>query len=444
MKKIIIVIFHFFICFNFFSQNKVIEIKQEFKSDINLDFSYLRTNLRSLDWSPILKKKIIEIYKGIPLNDSINYYIFFEYGFQGYYDYYKKKEFQKEKFYNYLTKNKLDTLKLSKKPLIQGMIAIIGFHKNKQFIIADLNRNEDFGDDNKYEFDINFRENPDINIINNLPKSQYSYERYVANNIFTYTRNIVLFPDKTQPYSLDKKEYEYSSRFIYKDYWKGTMMFSNKIYEFYYQCRDNDFGAFYIKPKTVSFSIKDEVINNQYMHYTKDTVNIEGFNYKLDSVNRNISKLYLTKLGKTSKKYGNTTGRYINQLFSKDLQNNTFSINQFLKEKKYTLIEFWGTWCTPCIEMTPKLIDLDKNNNDLLNIISIAKDKNINVVGEYLKKNNITWRNGFVDINAKERDPILKNLSIFQFPTFILLNSKGKILHRGGPESFSELQKLIK
>ena len=419
-------------------------MQQETSNNINLDFGYLKTNFRSLDWAPILKKRIINTYKGVPVHDSINYYNYFDYASQASYDYYKKNENNKEKFIKYITERKIDTLKLSKKPLVQGMIAIIGFYKDKQFIIADLNRNEDFSDDYKYEFNINFRENPDTESINKLVISQYSYESYVDNNIFTYTRNIVIFPDLTQPYSLDKKELEYSSRFIYKDYWKGEMKFSNRFYEFYYQCRDNDFGAFYVKPKLVSFSKNDEVLNNQYMHYTKDTINIEGFDYKIDSVNRKISKLYLTKLEATTKKYGNIIGKYINQLFLKDLENNTFSINQILKEKKYTLIEFWGTWCGPCIEMTPKLIDLDKNNKDLLNIISIANDENMDVVKNYVKKKNITWKNGFVDINAKKRDPILKGLNIIQFPTFILVNRKGKILHRGGPESFDQMLKEIK
>ena len=89
----------------FFGQLKksiVVNMKQEYSNEFSLDFSYLRTNLISLDWSQLLKRKVENNYKGIPLNDSINYYNYFDYYKQATFDCYKSKKYDKDKFFKYI------------------------------------------------------------------------------------------------------------------------------------------------------------------------------------------------------------------------------------------------------------------------------------------------------------------------------------------------------
>ena len=54
----------FFVSNFFFAQKDkiIITMQQETSNNINLDFGYLKTNFRSLDWAPILKKRIIKCY----------------------------------------------------------------------------------------------------------------------------------------------------------------------------------------------------------------------------------------------------------------------------------------------------------------------------------------------------------------------------------------------
>jgi thiol-disulfide isomerase/thioredoxin len=425
-----------------------VDMRQVTNDSLNLTFSYVRTNLVSLDRAPAFKEKVIKNYIGVPAHDSIAYYANFESGLQFFYDLYKAKEYDKKDFLELVNKFHMDTLRFSKKPLKQGFISIIGFYKNKQFIIADFNRNQDFSDDIKYEFDINFRNNSisdNLDIINKLPKSEYDYEFYSNGKIQIYKRKITLFPSANaydRHIIISDKEARYLSSFRFKDYWQGEQILNNTVYDFSYQALDNSFGAIYIKPKAVPFS-KDDVSNLQYMHYTEDTIALPDGDYKIDSINRNISKLYLRKIKDKNEKYGQWVGNYFENRVIDDLENGKFSTDDIIKKKQYTLIDFWGTWCGPCQEMTPRLVAMQNKFAAKLSIISIANDRDKNVVKQYVEKNKMNWTQGFAD--AAKNNKIFSDLALQGYPTLILLDSKGKILLRGsGWAVIDEIEESIK
>jgi len=433
---------------HFGDSNKwIVKMQPETNDSLNLSFTYVTTNLISLDRVPIFKENVIKNYIGIPAHDSIAYYGNFESGLQFYYDLYKIKQYDKSEFLELIKKTHMDTLRFSKRPLKQGFISIVGFYKNKQFIIADFNRNQNFDDDFKYEFDVNFRKksiSENLDIINKLQHNDYSYETYSNGKIQKYSRKITLFPSAS-PFdckiAVSHKEAEYLAFFRFKDYWKGEQLINNSPYDFSYQALDNTFGAIYIKPKGISFR-KDEVFNQQFLHYTEDTIAIDDGYYKIDSINREISKLYLRKVGNNAHKYGQEVGSYFENVTIEDLDNGRFTTDSIIKMKKYTLIDFWGTWCEPCLEMTPKLVMMQNKFPLKLSIISIANDQKKNAVKQYVKKSKMNWTHGFADMSKNPK--IYTNLAVQVFPTFILLDSDGKILLRGGREVFNKIENLIK
>ncbi|OXA95942.1 hypothetical protein B0A75_17900 [Flavobacterium oncorhynchi] len=442
-KKIFFLVGVFVLCgYQFKNQNDkwIVDMKQEINDSIILNFSYVNPNLYSIDRVPLFKEKVIRNYTGVPINDSIAYYVNNEEGLQFYWDLYKTNEYNKSDFLKLVKEIDIDTLKFSKKPIKQGFVSIVGFYKNKQFIIADANRNQRFDDDVKYEFDINFRNHAldSLDVLNKLPVTEYSYEFYHKGNIQTYKRKIILFPSKYLiRYQLNGKQFEYLSSYRFKDYWKGEQLINDITYEFYYQARDNYFGAIYIKPKKIPFS-KDEYFNNQFMHYSNDTIAIGDGYFKIDSINRNISKLYLRKIKENKGKYGQEIGSYFENRVIEDLNNGHFKTDSILRKRKYTLIDFWGTWCAPCVKMIPKLVELQNKFPLKLSIISIANDVDKNKVKEYVLKNGMNWTNGFINRNKKSL--LFDDLAIQAYPTYILLDSNGKILMRGS--SFKEFEKI--
>lgn len=433
----------------FYAQKKsnhlIIDLKQEVNDSINLEFSSMSTQLWTLSQKSILMKRIKELYIGIPQNDSVSYFNNFEDGVQGTFDLHKMKLNDSEKFLSWIKERNIDTLKLSKTPLKQGVVSIVGFYKNKQFLIADANRNKDFSDDIKYEFNINFREKPldSLDIIAKLPATNYYYESYVNGKLETYHRQFILYPNKLEPYSLDKKEIEYSSKFRYRDYWKGEVTINNKVFEFYYQSRDNERGALFIKPKEIAFSKVDDGFNNQFRYKTNETFAIDNGLFIVDSINRPITKVYLQKISEYDGRFGNSIGKYLKNYILKDLEGKTFESNKIINTKQYTLIDFWATWCGPCIGLTPKLIKAQDDFYSKLNIIGLSVDKNTDVVKEYIKKHNISWLNGFLE-NKNFDNALLQELNIQGYPTLILVDQTGKIMARGSTDSFDDIIKLIK
>lgn len=448
--------------FRYFSekQNKTIVIDLTHKSFdkeffIDQDYYYTTLKLQRFETAPKFENYLTKNYKGIPENDSVSFYgCFMDGTFM--FDLNKSGDLSDENMKGIIEGEDVDTLNYSKVKLKSTLITVVGFFKDKQFMIADVNRNKDFNDDVKYEYDIKFRANPykSYKFLNDLPVTEYTYEDCYKGNIQEYHRRFIIYPDKNNPFSLSakinpKKEREYFSILKLRDYWKGEAVINNKKMQLYYHGYNNKYGSLYVKPKDVPYKRNSANFENQYMHkyYANDiyddTITIVDKRYKIDSINRTISKLYLREVGKRNH-YGCQVDDYINNFQFDDLQNKTFYTNDIIGKKKYTLIEFWGTWCGPCIKLTPKLKETYKKYFSMLNMVSIAVDKDRETVQKYIYKNNIDWRIGYISQNRNWENSIIKQLKIKYFPTFILLDSKGKILTIASSDSFDDLLKKLK
>lgn len=134
---------------------------------------------------------------------------------------------------------------------------------------------------------------------------------------------------------------------------------------------------------------------------------------------------------------GNNTGFRLPKISLSDINNNKLAIPI---KNKYTLLDFWGTWCKPCKELTPELKGIAAVKTNNLEIISIATyEKERNHVLKYIKDNEMNWHH--IILNDKTTIPITIKYKVNEFPTFILINAEGIVIDRYvGPDGFKRLK----
>ncbi|MDI5889377.1 MULTISPECIES: TlpA family protein disulfide reductase [Flavobacterium] len=413
-----------------------ISIAQTKKIQLNLtrDANTFNLNYLELDLRPL---SYADNFRGIPQLDSLKFhFIAIDYA-QYVYDTYKDNKIDKKRALAYLTKLKIDTLTLSQKKIDQELVVLIGFRKNKQILIADTNKNKDFSDDIKYEYEVN--QNSDKTLVINYSPSVYKFEYFENNQIKNFERKFVLVPDKGNVISqkISKEDVPYLSFVKYVDAWVGEV----DGYEFYF----SDFygrSQFYVKDKNTNFS-KDFVFNDLYKYSFNDTIRINNSNYTIKR-KLQMDSLYLNPIKKGSIKRFTIENKIPLDHSFKDLDNSNFILKDVLKDKDFLLLEFWGTWCGPCLKFNPQIKEFYDINEKKLSILGVALDTSNEKVLKYVKNNNVKWQQAFMKLNS--RNSFIEQLNITAYPTVVLLDKRGEIkfVGAGDKSSLELIAKIIK
>jgi len=150
------------------------------------------------------------------------------------------------------------------------------------------------------------------------------------------------------------------------------------------------------------------------------------------SLLKNINKDTLYLVQETNRLYDNKIV-VIPDIFFKEIKPiNIVSKKKFSNkfEKKIILLDFWATWCVPCIKSMPYLKEIKKNWGHKLQIISFCVDdtNNIKKAKEILRKNKLSWQHYFVNGKKEKMYDFLSEYGIISYPTYILIDEKGNIL----------------
>ena len=91
---------------------------------------------------------------------------------------------------------------------------------------------------------------------------------------------------------------------------------------------------------------------------------------------------------------------------------------------KVVLIDFWGTWCPPCVESVPELRNLHKrySKEGSFVVLSISSDSDEDEWREFTAKNKMIWP------QYRDRDHrILSAFGVRAFPTYVLIDHEGVV-----------------
>ncbi|WP_247236524.1 peroxiredoxin [Telluribacter sp. SYSU D00476] len=94
---------------------------------------------------------------------------------------------------------------------------------------------------------------------------------------------------------------------------------------------------------------------------------------------------------------------------------------------KYLYVDFWGTWCKPCVEDIPKLRSLyQKVDKDRVEFLGIVGQDSQERLTNFLKKNPIGWPQLFSDSTNK----LVETYNIKGYPSSFLIGPDGAIVDK--------------
>ena len=100
---------------------------------------------------------------------------------------------------------------------------------------------------------------------------------------------------------------------------------------------------------------------------------------------------------------------------------------------KYVLLNFWATWCPPCVEETPSLNRLHQELSDRgLVVLGVSVDEQKQAYDEFLQRFGITF--------PTVRDPemsVSTRYGTHKYPESYLIDREGRVVRRYvGPENW--------
>ena len=327
---------------------------------------------------------------------------------------------------------------------------LTGVNNGKQFYKIDRNQNEDFGDDQLIVFDkkTTFKTNSNLNINDSFPAVKINVNKIENDKIFQDEIIVNFFPNAnyfTYKEETEEQKFKHSLQIIaqFNDYLYGSFSLYDKKYKVAID-KYNWSGPQFI------IGEKDSLYNNDYhsRYSVHDTIKISDWYYKINSIDLISLRLVLKPISINEKVYGFRTGYTMKNFDIYDLNNHKSNIKNLFKGKNLLLLDFWGTWCGPCKELTPELINLNKKYNAKLSLASLAYEQDATPVIEYVTANNMNWYNGIIKgipKSAKPEAKIIKELRVICFPTFILLDQDLNIVYRtcGGGTNFKKMLDFI-
>jgi thiol-disulfide isomerase/thioredoxin len=110
------------------------------------------------------------------------------------------------------------------------------------------------------------------------------------------------------------------------------------------------------------------------------------------------------------------------ELEFKDVENKKGQLNELLSIKKYSIIDFWGLWCKPCLqqhEVTKKLVN---KLPDKIQVIALNYKDSRQKWIDFVKHDQSTW------IHGQVTQETVVEFQVFKFPFNVLLDNKGTVL----------------
>jgi len=101
----------------------------------------------------------------------------------------------------------------------------------------------------------------------------------------------------------------------------------------------------------------------------------------------------------------------------------TVTLSQF--RGKPVLLNFWASWCAPCVEEMPSLVELQKQLGDRATVLAVSLDSDDNAYRQFVRDHNVDL------LTVRDPKQISNTLyGTFKFPETYIIDRNGKILRK--------------
>ena len=157
--------------------------------------------------------------------------------------------------------------------------------------------------------------------------------------------------------------------------------------------------------------------------------------YRLMDVDENGTQLTLEKLPLADVTVGTQIGLIAPKIEGWTLTDTLYT----LKNSRVKLLDFWGTWCAPCISEIPYLKDAQllfgAENFEIVSIASDTKQK----VTPFVKEKGMNWTH----IMEADAGTVVKDFKVSGYPSTFLLSEENEIIMKDtelrGPKLITNL-----
>jgi|GEM_PF-5043023 len=369
------------------------------------------------------------------------------------YQAYKTGAIDSTEFYDWAGTD-FDTTGLSPQFVDQEVYFALGWTADSvQVLLFDTNNNEDFSDEEVYILPAKKPDQSALEIFWSMPRVPVNFELYNGENIVEVSIPMVVNP-AVPPAVASRGGVWFGSEF----YNTGTLSHEGQEYALWatnvYQAGlfEEEYTRVWVEPfnkKEAAFPERPEVQVQRRQDQLQDTSRVvpDGFypsipepfkigevltlgedSFRLTSVDRLGSVLTLERV--ESEHIGLRTGMIAPGFEGPTLNGQTVQLSDYYG--KYVLIDFWGTWCSPCIEDIPYLRGAyEAYSRNQFDILAVAND-NPDSVRIFIDKEELRWTQVVQRQGNDSLSAVLDTYKINGYPTTFLVDPDGVIVAKEG------------
>jgi thiol-disulfide isomerase/thioredoxin len=147
------------------------------------------------------------------------------------------------------------------------------------------------------------------------------------------------------------------------------------------------------------------------------------FNKFLDTYQSMIDRYTQGRRATQKAKMSIEEGKMAPDFTLKDMNGNDFRLSSLYNKGKYVIVDFWGSWCTWCVNGFPKMKEYYEKYKDRIEIVGVDCSDKVDKWKAAVKKSGITWQ------QVRSEDGTTEvTFGVKGYPHKVIITPEGKVL----------------